>query len=143
MKKIFTLAAFLFAVAISSSALATNWAEVCTAKGYIVYVDKDSIRHGIYSKQFRESRNDGFSAHVKVVEEKSGRKHFIYLMGFWIDEDFFAKETAKYYAHLDELDENGNPLPSQDTPMRMALRVDADTDGIAPILYDYIEKNLP
>ena len=143
MKKLFTFVVFLFIVAISSSALATNWAEVCTAKGYIVYVDKDSIRHGIYSKQFRESRNDGFSAHVKVVEEKSGKKHFIYLMGFWIDKDFFAKETARYYAHLDELDENGNPLPSQYTPMLQVCRVDDDTDGVAPILYNYIEKNLP
>ena len=66
--------------------------------GYDVYVDKDSIRHGIHSTKCNISRKDGFSAHVKVVEEKSGRKHFIYLMGFWIDEDFFAKETAKYYA---------------------------------------------
>ena len=62
-------------------------------------------------------------------------------MGFWIEKEFFSQEYTRCYVHLDEIDKNGKLLPRQDTPV--VGYVDDDTDGVAPILYNYLEKNLP
>ena len=66
MKKLFTLAAFVFVVTISSSALAANWVEVCSMYGVNIFVDKNSIKRGVYSELYKVSRSDGFSAIVKA-----------------------------------------------------------------------------
>ena len=61
MKKFFVLAVFLFAVMISSTALAANWFLVNSGEYGDVYVDKDSIQYeSTYSP-------NGFRTDIKLI----------------------------------------------------------------------------
>ena len=133
MKKLFTLAAFLFAVAISSSALAANWVYVTTDEdaGYDVYVDKDSIRHGIHSTKCNISRKDGFSAHIDI-RDKYKQESLIFLAAFW------RENEKKHMDLLEFFDENGNSSPFRSTGTEI---YESDERGLA--LFDYVENNLP
>ena len=142
MRKIFALATFFFAVMISSTALAANWINVDSYKlkssTSNTYVDKDSIKRGIESKQFNISRSDGCSAVVKTeFIDNNITITIIFLVGF-------IEENGKYkYCMLDELDDNGNIKPSEDTKAEFAdVKADGSNGKIWPIVLNFVKDNL-
>ena len=139
MKKFFTLAAFIFAVMISSSALAATWTEIETdEKGTKVYVDKSSIKRGVHSAALNVDRSDGFSANIKLEFIISDKETFtiINTMGF------FEDNGLKKKCYINEIDENGNPV--QNPSIKPEVSAADGSDGrIWPTVYEYIQKNLP
>ena len=136
MKKLFTLAAFLFIVAISSSALAANWVHVATGNDDIVgsidlYVDKDSIKYGMHSESFQFSRSDGFSANIKVIGELTeiGRV------------GFFTERDKKYWVTLDDIDDSGNVVNADNHRDENCYYNVAE--GYWITIYEYVQSNLP
>ena len=125
MKKLFTLAAFFFVVAISSSALAANWVLVATHDNYggtpiDLYVDKDSIRRSTNPKF---SQPDGVLA---VVKQASNNRSEAGILGFW------SKDGKKYFDYLTYY-LNG----SSDIYNGMVV------DDAWEIVWDYVHNNLP
>ncbi|MBQ6296566.1 MAG: hypothetical protein IJK81_02605 [Selenomonadaceae bacterium] len=127
MKKLFTLAAFLFIIAISSSALAANWVRVARnddygGKTYVdYYVDKDSIRRATNSKF---SQPNAVLAVVKQISNKGHVKENI--MGFWREDGkkYFAYPTS----YLDGSDGVYNNM---------------EVNRSWSIVWDYVYNNLP
>ena len=137
MKKLFTLAAVLLIMAISSTALAANWVYIATLEeaGFDVYVDKDSIRHGINSAQCNITRNDGFSAHVDI-KDRYNQRSLIFLAWFW------RENGKKHCQFLEVYDENGNSSPYESGfPDRGTEIAENDTETL--MVFDYVENNLP
>ena len=139
MKKFFTLAAFVFAVMISSSALAATWTEIETdEKGTKVYVDKNSIKRGVHCAALNVDRSDGFTANIKLEFIISDKEMFtiINTMGF------FEDNGLKKKCYINEIDENGNPV--QNSSIKPEVSAADGSDGkIWPTVYEYIQKNLP
>lgn len=139
MKKFFSLAAFLFAVMISSSAFAATWTEIETdEKTTKVYVDKNSIKRGVHCAALGVDRSDGFSANIKLEFIISDKETFtiINTMGF------FEDNGLKKKCYINEIDENGNPV--QDSSIKPEVSAADGSDGkIWPTVYEYIQKNLP
>ncbi len=139
MKKFFTLAAFIFAVMISSSALAATWTEIDTSdKNTKVYVDKSSIKRGVHCAALGVDRADGFSANIKLEFIISDKETFtmINTMGF------FEDNGLKKKCYISEIDENGNPV--QNSSIKPEVSAADGSDGeIWPEVYEYIQKNLP
>ncbi|MBQ6296568.1 MAG: hypothetical protein IJK81_02615 [Selenomonadaceae bacterium] len=134
MKKISILAAVLLIVAISSTALAANWVYIATREeaGFDVYVDKDSIRHGIHSAKCNITRNDGFSAHIDL---KDNQGSLIFLVWFW------RENGKKHCKFLEVYDENGNSSPYESGfPDRGTEIAENDTETL--MVFDYVENNL-
>ena len=106
MKKIFTLAAFVFAVMISSSALAADWVKVQSENSddfdVACYVDKNSIRHGINAKKYNFSRSDGFT--VLIKDEVKTKKPNPVIM-YWLT-GFFEENGKIKYCILDIMDKD-------------------------------------
>ena len=93
MKKIFTLAAFLFVVAISSSALAANWVYVSTN-----YYESQSIKHYVDKDSIKRATNSKFSqpnAVLAVVKQVSNTREEAGIMGFW------SEDGKKYFAYVE------------------------------------------
>lgn len=135
MKKLFMVAAIFSVVMISSTALAANWVYITTNEesGFDTYVDKDSIRHGITSKNFtRYNRSDGFSAYVDLRDNKST----IFLVGFW------RENGKKHCKFLDAFEGNGTPLPYEDNFSDNSTEIN-ERDTEALMVFDYVESNLP
>ena len=139
MKKIFMLATFLFAVMISSTALAADWVLIDTSKeGDITlnfYVDKDSIKRGIHSERYGIARADGCSVHVKMELLAEESLTMINLVGFYED------NGEKLYLYLDALDANGNSAPEEPRTVE-ASKADGSDGVIWPKIYDYVQQNL-
>ena len=138
MKKFFTLAAFLFAVMISSSALAATWTEIETdEKTTKVYVDKSSIKRGVHCAALGVDRSDGFTANIKLEFIISDKETFtiINTMGF------FEDNGLKKKCYINEIDENGNLV--QNSSIKPEVSAADGSDGkIWPTVYEYIQKNL-
>jgi len=139
MKKFFTLAAFLFAVMISSSALAATWTEIETGdKTTKVYVDKSSIKRGVHCAALNVDRSDGFSANIKLEFIISDKETFtiINTMGF------FEDNGLKKKCYISEIDESGKPV--QNPSIKPEVSAADGSDGrIWPEVYEYIQKILP
>lgn len=139
MKKFFTLAAFIFAVMISSSALAATWTEIDTSdKTTKVYVDKSSIKRGVHCAALGVDRADGFSANIKLEFIISDKETFMMIntMGF------FEDNGLKKKCYISEIDENGNPV--QNSSIKTEVSAADGSDGeIWPEVYEYIQKILP
>ena len=139
MKKFFTIAAFLFAVMISSSALAANWTEIeVDDKITKVYVDKSSIKRGVHSAELGVDRSDGFTVNIKLEMNFSGMDKFVMIntMGF------FEDNGAKKKCYLCKIDENGE-LVKDDSFKPEVSAADGSDGEIWPKVYEYIQKNLP
>ena len=139
MKKFFTLAAFVFAVMLSSSALAATWTEIHTSDTNVkVYIDKSSIKRGVHCAALGVDRSDGFSANIKlefVISDKETLA-MINTMGF------FEENGLKKKCYISEIDENGNPV--QNSSFKPEVSPADGSDGrIWPEVYEYIQKNLP
>ena len=138
-KKISMLAAFLFAVMISSTALAANWTEIDVGeKDTKIYVDKNSIKRGVQFAELGVDRPDGFSANVKIefIISDKDTCAMINSMGF------FEDNGLKKKCYISKLDENGNPV--QDPSFTPEISNADGSDGkIWPKVYEYIQKNLP
>lgn len=139
MKKFFTLAAFVFAVMISSSALAATWTPIDTGdKDTTIYVDKNSIKRGVHSKALGVDRSDGFTANIKLEMIFSGMDKFVMINSM----GFFEENGAKKKCYLSVLDENGKPV--KDDSFKPEVSAADGSDGsIWPAVYEYIQKNLP
>ena len=139
MKKFFTLAAFVFAVIISSSALAASWTEIDVGDEITkVYVDKSSIKRGVHSKALGVDRSDGFTANIKLELIISEKEQFVMINSM----GFFEENGAKKKCYLSEIDENGKPVKNSSfTPEVSAA--DGSDGSIWPKVYEYIQKNLP
>lgn len=139
MKKFFMLAAFIFAVTISSTALAADWVLLDTTGDgdakLNTYVDKDSIKRGIHSERYGISRDDGFSVHIKMEFPAEKSLTMINLVGFYED------NGEKFYLYLDELDANGNPAPEEPRTVEPA-KADGSDGLVWPKVFDYVQKNL-
>ena len=139
MKKFFTLAAFVFAVMISSSALAADWAEIETdEKTTKVYVDKNSIKRGVHCAALNVDRSDGFTANIKLEMIFPGMDKFVMINSM----GFFEENGAKKKCYLSVIDENGKPV--KDDSFKPEVSAADGSDGsIWPAVYEYIQKNLP
>ena len=140
MKKFSVLMAFVFAVMISSTALAADWTQIEVGAGddIKVFVDKSSIKREIHSELCGVHREEGFSANVKLEFLMSGQDSFkmINLIGF------FEDNGVKKMIYLDKLDENGNILPdAKHKPEEQ--NADGSDGEIWPKVFDYIQSNLP
>ena len=139
MKKFFTLAAFIFAVMISSSALAATWTEIDTGESTTkAYVDKNSIKRGVHSKALGVDRSDGFTANIKLKIIFADNDEFVMInkMGF------FEENGLKKKCYLKKIDENGKPV--KDDSFKPEVSAADGSDGnIWPEVYEYIQKNLP
>ncbi len=101
--------------------------------GYAVYVDKDSIKYGIASKNFtRYNRSDGFSAYIDLKDNKST----LFLVGFW------RENGKKHCKLLDAFEGDGTPLPYEDHFPDEDTEINESDEG-ALALFDYVENNLP
>lgn len=143
MKKLSCLMAFAFVILFSSSALAANWVEVDRTddQGIIfsVYVDKDSIKRGIESKQFKMSRKDGFSTNVKVEVKTSPDDESVSLINYV---GFAEKNGKRFYYFMDTLDANGNVIP-EDSKNPEVVEADVDKNGTIWIsVWDFVTDNL-
>ena len=142
MKKFSIIAAFLFAVMISSTALAADWAEVYSSAedGFeaVYYVDKDSITRGIQSEKHNFSRPDGFTVMIKT-ELKTKKPNPIIM--YWLT-GFFEENGKPKYCILDGLDAEGiSHMKSSD---KIVIEdVDGTKGECWPFVYDYCKKNLP
>ena len=139
MKKFSVLAAFIFAVMISSSALAATWTQIeVGGDDAKVYVDKSSIKRGVHSAELGVDRSDGFSANIKLEFDVSGKKPFVMANAM----GFFEDNGVKKKCYIGVIDENGNPV--KDDRFKPELSAADGSDGeIWPAVYDYIQKNLP
>ena len=141
MKKFSVLVAFLVAVMISSTALAANWVVVDSSDEngtkITFSVDKDSIKRGSQFKKFNYSRPDGFSANVKMEMDIQG-KPLVTIMSV----GFFEENGAKKYCVFEVCDENGKPEAGTPDKIEIA-NADGNEGTIWPIVWDYVEKNLP
>ena len=139
MKKFSVMLALLFAVMISSSALAADWVLIDTSvEGDVTlnfYVDKDSIKRGIHSERYGISRDDGCSVHVKM-ELPADKITIINLVGLYEEND------EKFYLYLEELDANGNPVPEDPRTVEPA-KADGTDGTVWPKVYAYVANNLP
>ena len=139
MKKFFTLAAFLCAVIISSSALAASWTEIDVGdKDTKIYVDKSSIKRGVHSAALGVDRSDGFTANIKLEMILPGNDKFVMINSM----GFFEDNGAKKKCYLGVIDENGKPV--QDDSLKPEVSAADGSDGsIWPAVYEYLQKNLP
>lgn len=139
MKKFSVLAAFVFAVMISSSALAATWTLIETTEdGTEVYVDKSTIKRGVHCAELGVDRADGFSANIKLKFDVPGQKPFVMTNAM----GFFEENGQKKKCYIGVIDENGNPV--KDNQFKPEVSPADGTDGeIWPKVYDYIQKNLP
>jgi len=145
MKNFSILAAFVFAVLISSTAFAATWTQIDVgnmddlgADAPNVYVDKSSIKRGVQCAALNVNRTDGFTANIKVQFIFSDNDSFemINTMGF------FEDNGAKKKCYIVQIDENGNPV--KDDSFKPEISAADGTDGdIWPKVYDYIRNNLP
>ena len=139
MKKFSVLAAFIFAVMVSSAALAANWTPIeTTDDGTTVYVDKSSIKRGVHCAELGIDRADGFSANIKLEAVMPGQKPFVMINSM----GFFKDNGQKKKCYIGVVDENGNPV--HDDSFKPEVSDAEGKDGIIwPKVYDYIQKNLP
>ena len=139
MKKFFTLATFLFAVIVSSSALAATWTEIDVGdKDTKIYVDKSSIKRGVHSAALGVDRSDGFTANIKLEMILPGNDKFVMINSM----GFFEDNGAKKKCYLSVIDENGKPV--KDDSFKPEVSAADGSDGsIWPAVYEYIQKNLP
>ena len=139
MKKFSVFAAFVFAVMISSTALAATWTQIDTGEdGTTVFVDKSSIKRGVHCAALGLNRSDGFTANIKIEIAIPGEKPFVMINSM----GFFTDNGHKKKCYIDNLDDNGNTVKNGSFKPEVS---DADgNDGtIWPKVYDYIQKNLP
>ena len=140
MKIFSTLAAFVFAVIISSTALAATWTPIDTGgdDGTTVYVDKSSIKRGVQCAALGLNRSDGFTANIKLQFVGPDNKTFamINTMGFFTD------NGVKKKCYIDNLDENGNSVKNGSFKPEISA-ADGSDGEIWPKVYDYVQKNLP
>ena len=143
MKKFSILAAFVFAVMISSTALAANWVVVETSNENDVvtktYVDKDSIKRGIHSEKLNFSREDGFSVDVKTVFEFKDKQTPLTMI---MSVGLFEENGAKKYCMLEIRDEKGKITPGSSDKLEIS-NADGSDGTIWPIVWDYVQKNQP
>ena len=139
MKKFSVLAAFIFAVMISSSALAATWTLIETAEdGTEVYVDTSSIKRGVQCAELGIDRADGFTANVKLKFYLPDGKSFAMINSM----GFFEENGQKKKCYIGVIDENGNPV--KDNQFKPEVSPADGSDGVIwPKVYDYIQKNLP
>jgi len=139
MKKFSVLAAFVFAVMISSSALAATWTQIDVGGNDAkVYVDKSSIKRGVHCAELGVDRADGFSANIKLEFDIPGQKPFVMTNAM----GFFEDNGQKKKCYIGVIDENGNPV--KDDSFKPEVSPADGSDGeIWPKVYDYIQKNLP
>ena len=136
MKKISMLMAFLFAVMISSTALAADWVQLDSDNDSKFYIDKSSIKRGIESKHYDFSRKDGYSTIVKMEFTMPDQTiTMIHLVGL------FEDNGVKKYILLESLDANGN-LEAQQSDKAEPELADGTDGTVWPKVYDYVEKNL-
>jgi len=141
--KIFSiLAAFVFAVMISSTAFAATWTPIDVgdlgADDTTVFVDKSSIKRGVQCAALNVNRSDGFTANIKLQFVGPDNKTFamINTMGFFTD------NGAKKKCYIAQIDDNGNVV--QDASFKPEISAADGTDGIIwPKVYDYLQNNLP
>ncbi|MBR6013263.1 MAG: hypothetical protein IK062_05725 [Selenomonadaceae bacterium] len=143
MKKSAFLMSFILAVLISSTAFAANWVEIdkFSENGVFIttYVDKDSIKRGIESKQFNMSSKDGFSANVRF-EFNSEKENKTATLTNYVG--FIEKNGKKVYYCMDLFDENGNLIPAKDKNLK-ADEYSIENDGEVWIkVWDFISQNL-
>lgn len=139
MKKFSIIAAFIFAVMISSTALATTWTEIEVGDQITkVYVDKDSIKRGVQCAALKVNRTDGFSANIKLEFVISDKETFamINYMGF------FEDNGLKKKCYISKIDEDGN-IVQDDSFKPEVSNADGSDGNIWPKVYEYIQKNLP
>ncbi|MBR1807427.1 MAG: hypothetical protein IJ774_13700 [Selenomonadaceae bacterium] len=143
MKKFSILAAFVFAVMISSTALAANWVLIETLNSDDVvsktYVDKDSIKRGIHSEKLNFSREDGFSVVVKTVFEFKDKKNPLTMI---MSVGLFEENGAKKYCVFEISDEKGSVTPGSSDKLEIS-NADGSDGTIWPAVWDYVQKNLP
>ena len=139
MKKFSALVAFLFAVMISSTALAADWTEIDAGeKDTKVYVDKSSIKRGVHCAALGVDRSDGFSANIKLEFIITDKETFAMINSM----GFFEENGLKKKCYIGVIDENGNPV--QDSSFTPEISSADGSDGtIWPKVYDYLQKNLP
>ena len=136
MKKFSMLMAFLFAVMISSTALAADWVQLDGDKDSKFYIDKSSIKRGIESNYFDFSRKDGYSAIVKMEFIMPDQTiTMIHLVGL------FEDNGVKKYILLESLDANGN-IEAQQSDKAEPELADGSDGTIWPKVYDYVQKNV-
>ena len=139
MKKFSVLAAFIFAVMISSTALAATWTQIDVGDNDVkVYVDTSSIKRGVHSAELGVDRADGFSANIKLEFAIPNQKPFLMTNAM----GFFEDNGQKKKCYISVIDENGNPV--KDDQNKPEVSPADGTDGeIWPAVYDYIQKILP
>lgn len=139
MKKFSVLAAFIFAVMISSTALAATWTKIDVGLDDTrVYVDKSSIKRGVHSAELGVDRSDGFSANIKLEFDVPGQKPFVMANAM----GFFEDNGQKKKCYISVIDENGNPVKNDQFKPEVSP-ADGSDGEIWPVVYDYIQKNLP
>ena len=139
MKKFSVLAAFIFAVMISSTALAATWTQIeVGGDDAKVYVDKSSIKRGVHSAELGVDRADGFSANIKLEFIIPGQKPFVMTNAM----GFFEDNGVKKKCYIGVIDENGNPVKNDSFKPELSA-ADGSDGEIWPAVYDYIQKNLP
>lgn len=138
MKKFSIIAAFLFALMISSTTLAANWTEIDVGEEDTkVYVDKDSIKRGVQCAALGVDRSDGFSANIKIEFVISDKETVAMINSI----GFFEDNGLKKKCYISKIDENGNPV--QDSSFKPEISNADGSDGtIWPKIYEYIQKNL-
>ena len=139
MKKFSVLAVFIFAVMISSTALAATWTLINTTEdGTEVYVDKSTIKRGVHCAELGVDRADGFSANVKIKFDLPEGKSFAMINSM----GFFEENGQKKKCYIGVIDENGNPV--KDNQFKPEVSPADGSDGVIwPNVYDYIQNNLP
>ena len=143
MKKFSCLMAFVFVILLSSTALAANWEVVdkneTNGVTITTSVDKDSIKRGINSKQFKMSRKDGFSALIKIAVTSNNDNHDATIINYV---GFVEEKGKRCYYYMDSYDEKGKIVPDE-TSNPKAEAYDVDKDGeVWPKVWDFITKNL-
>ena len=134
------VAAFVFALFITSSALAANWEVVEVDDDgkirIITSVDKDSIRRGTDSKAFPKfSRKDGFSAIIKIEFKIKGAKDAEIINNLV---SFYEENGVRIYSLLDSYSATKYPQSEKDI-----LKENVDTDGKVWVkVWSFIQGNL-
>ncbi|MBR0261431.1 MAG: hypothetical protein IJQ85_06510 [Selenomonadaceae bacterium] len=139
MKKFSIIAAFIFAVMISSTAMATTWTEIEVGDQITkLYVDKSSIKRGVQCAALNVNRADGFSANIKIEFFISDKETFAMINSM----GFFEDNGLKKKCYINKIDEDGN-IVQDDSFKPEVSNADGSDGNIWPKVYEYIQKNLP
>lgn len=141
--KIFSVAlAFVLAIFINGTALASNWEVVDSVEAIggvrvITSVDKDSIKKGTYSAKFPHyNRAYGFSAIIKIEIKHGGGydEELSWLVSFYKD----RATGKKMYCLLDGYGKTKHPADQSEV---MVEYINA-SEEVWKRIWDYVESNL-